>query len=119
MNQIKCTNCNKEFPLARTFADKNALYGVCPHCGASVYTDEQVELSDEQVSRCDEVYEAVFEMCRELVEDPDLEWDMAFIGEIADVAADIMTEFGKKIYFPAVATKQDGSQYIEEYYVSD
>lgn len=119
MKHINCTNCNKEFPLVRTFADVDKLFGVCSHCGASVFTDEEVELSDEQAKRCDEVYEAVLEMCKELVEDPDLEYDMAFIGEITEFAANTLIKFGNKVHFPAVVTDQDGSQHIEEYYMSD
>lgn len=119
MNNVICTNCNNEFPLSRTFADGNNIYGVCPHCGASVTTDVEVELNDEQASRCDEVYDAVFEMCKILAKNPELEWDMAYIGEIAELAANMIILRGEKVHFPAVVTEQDGSQYIEECYEPD
>lgn len=119
MNYVVCTNCNNEFPLSRTFADGNNIYGVCPHCGASVTADVEVELTSEQAGRCDEVYDAVYEMCKVLVEDPELEWDMAYLGEIAEFAANMMILHGEKVRFPAVVTNQDGSQYIEEYYEPD
>ena len=119
MNDVVCTNCNNEFPLSRTFADGNNIYGVCPHCGASVAADVEVELTGEQADRCDEVYDAVYEMCKVLVEDPELEWDMAYFGEIADIAAHIMVVHGKRVHFPSVITEQDESQYIEEYYEPD
>lgn len=119
MNDVVCTNCNNEFPLSRTFSDGNNIYGVCPHCGASVTADVEVELSDEQVNRCDEVYNAVFEMCKVLAENPELEWDMAYIGEIAEFAANMMILRGERVRFPAVVTNPDGSQYIEEYYEPD
>ena len=77
--------------------------------------EEELELSDEQVTRADEVYEAVFEMCKVLTEQPDLEWDMAMLGEIADFAAEHIASMGHKVRFPSVVTEEDGTQYIEEY----
>lgn len=70
----------------------------------------EIELSDEQSARCDEVYDAVYEMCKILCEEPELEWDMAYIGEIADVAADVLVRAGKQVRFPAVVTAKDGTQ---------
>ena len=55
---------------------------------------EELELTDAQADRNDDIYEAVFEFCKVLTENDDLEWDMAFLGEIADLAASIMTEQG-------------------------
>lgn len=78
--------------------------------------EEELELTDAQADRNDEIYESVFETCKVLTENPDLEWDMAFIGEIADFAASLLTEHGIKVRFPSVVTEEDGSQYIEEYY---
>ena len=74
-----------------------------------------MELNDEQTARIDEVHNAVMELCEVLCEG-ELEWDMAFIGEIADAAAEILTKQGKKVRYPAVVTNADGSQYIAEYY---
>lgn len=80
---------------------------------------EELELDDAQIARIDEVHNAVMEMCRVLCEDPQLEWDMAFIGEIADIAAEVLARQGKKVRYPAVVTNEDGSQYIEEYFDPD
>jgi hypothetical protein len=77
---------------------------------------EELELTDAQADRNDEIYEAAFEFCKVLTENPNLKWDMAFLGEIADLAASIMTEQGYKVRFPSVVTEEDGTQYIEEYY---
>jgi hypothetical protein len=77
---------------------------------------ENLELTDAQADRNDEIYEAAFEFCKVLTENPDLEWDMAFLGEIADLAASIMTEQGHKVRFPSIVTEDDGTQYIEENY---
>lgn len=77
---------------------------------------ENLELTDAQADRNDDIYEAAFEFCKVLTENPDLEWDMAFLGEIADLAASIMTEQGHKVRFPSIVTEEDGTQYIEENY---
>lgn len=86
-----------------------------------MYDDEleELELDDGQVARIDEVHNAVMEMCKVLCEEPELAWDIEFIGEIADIAADILSKYGKKVRYPAVVTNEDGSQYIEEYYNSE
>lgn len=74
------------------------------------------ELSDEQSARCDEIYNAVYEMCKVVAGDEELEWDMYYIGEIAELAANMMVSKGYKVRFPAIVTEKDGSQHIEEYY---
>jgi len=80
---------------------------------------ESLELSDEQLARCDEIYNAVYEMCKVVAEDKDLEWDMHYIGEIAELAADMLVDRGYRVKFPAVVTEKDGSQHIEEFYEPD
>ncbi|BFL45667.1 hypothetical protein [Lactonifactor longoviformis] len=84
------------------------------HLGA----DEELELSDEQAARNDEIYGAVFELCKVLTEDENLVWDMAFIGLIAEDAAAVLAGEGHgfQIRFPAVVTDDDGRQEIQEYY---
>ena len=77
--------------------------------------EEEQELSDEQAARNDEIYEGVMELCRLMSENPELEWNMGFLGEIADCATSILVRHGIRVHFPAVVTKPDGSQYIEEY----
>lgn len=79
-------------------------------------TNEDLELNGRQVERIDEIHNAVMELCQTMCEDPDLEWDMAFIGEIADVAADILVGCGKTVCYPAIVTEKDGSQHVEEFH---
>ena len=74
------------------------------------------ELSDEQVARCDEIYNAVYEMCKVVADDEELEWDMHYLGEIAELAANMMVNMGYKVRFPAIVTEENGTQHIEEYY---
>ena len=77
------------------------------------------ELSDEQAARCDEIYNAVYEMCKVVAGDENLEWDMYYLGEIAELAANMMVGRGYKVRFPAIVTEEDGSLHIEEYYEPD
>jgi len=77
--------------------------------------DEELELNDAQIERVDEVENAVYKMCCVLTESPDLEWNMEYIGEIADFAAELLTKLGHRVRYPAVVTEADGSQHIEEY----
>lgn len=80
------------------------------------FEDAEPELSNEHIARIDEIHNAVFEMCKVLVENPDLEWDMSFIGEIADFAADFLCVSGYAVRYPVIVIGEDGSQHIEEYY---
>lgn len=114
MEIIKC-NCGREFGLERTYADQDGLYAMCPGCGAAIDTDQEVEMNESQADRVDEVYAAVYKLCTVLTENTNLEWDMSYIGEIADVAVSILASKGMKIRFPGVCTENDDSQYIEEY----
>ena len=77
--------------------------------------EDELELSDEQVARNDKIYNEVFNLCKVLSENSELEWNMSFIGEIADYAAAVLTEHAIPVRFPAIVTENDGSQYIEEY----
>lgn len=76
---------------------------------------EELELNNEQIERQDEIYNGVFELCKIMAEDQKLEWNMSFIGEIADCAESILMRHGIRVRFPAVVTDPDGVQHIEEY----
>lgn len=116
MNDITCLNCGHIFPLTMTYSDDKGIFAICPECGGSFDTNEEVELNDAQTERCDAVYESVMKMCRTLTGDEALEWDMAYLGEIADVAAGILAKAGHRVWFPSVVTEEDGGQHIEEYW---
>ena len=82
---------------------------------------EGLELTAEQDARNDEIYDTVFGLCSVLTEEDDLEWDMSFIGQIADYAAKVMTDHGFRVRFPAIAYDTDSNgvvigEHIEEYY---
>lgn len=79
--------------------------------------EENLELTNAQSDRVDEVYNAVFELCKTMTEDENLEWDMSFIGDIADYAAETLHNHEKRVHFPSIVTNEDDTQFIEEYYM--
>ncbi len=74
------------------------------------------EFSAEQLKRIDEVENAVFEMCKVLTEDENLEWDMNYIGEIADLASTILVNLGHRVHYPAMVLDDEGHDEIEDYF---
>ena len=77
--------------------------------------DEELEFSPAQLERIDEIHNAVYDLCQILTEQEGLEWNMEFIGEIADVACDILVDKGFQIRYPSMVEEGDGSRHIEEY----
>lgn len=84
-----------------------------------VINEEELELNEVQVARNDEIYNAVFEVCKVMTENPSLEYDINFIGEIAEYAALTLTRHKKRVHFPSIVTNPDSTQYIEEFYNED
>lgn len=78
-------------------------------------TGEKLEFTDEQIERVDEVENAVFHMCETLTEEEYLEWDISYVGEIADAACQILADHGFKIRYPAIVTDYNGDQKIVDY----
>lgn len=56
------------------------------------------------------------ELGKPMAEDDDLQWNMEILGELADLAAELLTRHGSRVRYPAVVTEPDGRQYIEEYH---
>lgn len=76
---------------------------------------KELEFTNEQIKRIDEVENAVFCMCQSLVGGDNLEWDIDYIGEIADAACQILADHGFKIRYPAIVTDYNGDQKIVDY----
>lgn len=119
MNYVTCEKCNQEFGLEKTFVQDDVLVTKCPICGATFEVDEEVELSDAMLDRIDEVENDVYELCCKLAENDELEWDISYIGEIADVVCDILVRHGIRAHYPAVVTNEDESQEICEWVEPD
>lgn len=114
MGAVACTKCGYNFWLDRIYSGTEHPYAVCPCCKKMFNTDGKVELNDEQMTRNDEVFGAVYGMCKCLAEDENLPYDDKCLTEIVYFAAEKLKAQGKKVCFPCVVTTGDGSQYIEE-----
>lgn len=99
--------------------DTEAILEMIKELDSVLYDVLHPELSDEQSARCNEIYNTAYELCKVMTEDENLEWDMHYLGEIAEAAADMMVKKGYRVRFPAVVTEKDGRQHIEEYYKPD
>jgi hypothetical protein len=77
--------------------------------------DEELELSDDDLERNDEIDNAVFDCVRILAEDDDIEWNMQIIAETTDAIKSVLADHDIKVRHPHIATHEDGSQTIEEY----
>ena len=80
---------------------------------------EELEFSKGQLERIDEIHNAVYDLCAVLTENANLEWDMAYIGEIADLACDVLTRNGFRIRYPAIITDKDGGERIVDFHIED
>lgn len=76
----------------------------------------ELELTEDQVDRLDEIHNAAQEFLKVITNDPDLEWNMEWIGELTDMAASQMHSAGFKIYYPFIQTDSDGNQKRKDYY---
>lgn len=79
----------------------------------------ELELTDEQVERMDELDNAAHEYLKVLTNNPDLEWNQEYIGELNDLAAELMHRKNFRIYYPSIVTQADGSQHREDFYEPD
>lgn len=99
--------------------DADSIMRMCEELLDALESVGTAELTDKQSERNDEIYNAVYEMCKVVAEDDNLEWDMYYLGEIAELAANMMAGRGYRVRFPAIVTEEDGSQHVEEYYEPD
>lgn len=81
--------------------------------------ESEVEFTREQEERLDEIYNAAWELCKVMTENPDLPFDQSYIGEVAESAAAVMVQHWHKVRFPAIVTDDDGNETIQEYYGDD
>lgn len=87
-----------------------------PDCQPASDPTTELELSDDQVARIDTIHNAAYEFCKIMAEDENLFLSMDTIQQISEFAAELLTNQGSPVRFPAVVTEPDGKQYIEEIY---
>lgn len=66
-----------------------------------------IELNAEQLVRIDEVENAVFDFIKIMTCNPNIQWDISLIGEIADAIAGYLVNRGYLVYYPSVVHKEN------------
>ena len=74
------------------------------------------EFTNKQIERIDEVDNAVFDLCKLMTNNENLDWNIEFIGEIADLASEVLIGCGYTVYYPTRITYDDGREEIFDYY---
>ena len=74
---------------------------------------QEVELNQSQLERIDELHNAVYDLCVLFTENPDLEWDMCYIGEIADRITDALVGYGEGVHYLVVVYDNNGDRIVE------
>lgn len=89
-----------------------------PPNSAESEEEEELQFTCEQVERIDKVYNAVFEMCRELTASGEweVEYDMALLRTLADNITEYLIQNGYEVYFPTMTTDENGKTVIYDYY---
>jgi len=77
--------------------------------------EEELELSDEDFDRGEEVYESVFECIKILSENPDMDWDIHIINDTTDAIKSSLARHDIYVRHPHIVEHEDGSQTVEQY----
>ncbi len=88
--------------------DADSIKKMCEELLEALERVGTAELTDEQSERNNEIYNAVYEMCKVVAEDENLEWDMYYLGEIAELAANMMVNKGYRVRFPSIVENENG-----------
>lgn len=82
------------------------------------FDKEELELTDEMISRNDEIDNTVYQAILTLTEksEEELPWDMRLIGEVTDsIESTLWNDFKLKVRHPGIVTNEDGSQFYSDY----
>lgn len=75
------------------------------------------EMTQPQIMQLDDIDNATHELCKIMLNNADLNWDMSIIGDVADAVAEVLAKKGLKVYYPAmVEDPTTGETRIAEYY---
>jgi len=80
--------------------------------------NNELELTDEQLERNDEIDNAVYNCILVLAEqsDTELPWDMGMVAEVTDAIKEALWLYGNiKVRHPGIVTDEDGNQSYQEY----
>lgn len=96
----------------------NAIY--CDVRDAEFSVEEgNVEFTQAQIDQIDNIENSVHELCKIMLNDSNLNWDMNMIGDVADVVAETLAFKGLKVYYPAIVTDENGNEKIINFYSED
>lgn len=74
-----------------------------------------IELTDDQLQRNDEIDNAVFDCIKILAEDPLMEWNMRVIGNVTESIKHTLFHHGIPVRHPGISVDLDGFERVEEY----
>lgn len=72
------------------------------------------ELNKKQIEQLDRIDNAVFELCKILLDDYELKWDMSIIGEVTEAVVSILSA-DRPVYYPGVILDKDGKEKAVDY----
>lgn len=75
------------------------------------------EMTQPQINQLDDIDNAAHELCKIMLGNANLNWDMNIIGDVADAVAEVLVKKGLKVYFPAmVEDSETGLSRVVDYY---
>lgn len=94
-----------------------------PEITAPVKFNEEIknfppdEMTQAQINQLDDIDNATHELCKIMLDNANLNWDMNIIGDVADAVAEVLVKKGLKVYFPAIVEDPEtGLSRVVEYY---
>lgn len=83
---------------------------------ATAADEDELEFTDEQLARIDDIDNTVYQTLLVLLEktEEELPWDMSLIGPVVEAIADACEGCGYHMRYPTIVTEADGSQHYEE-----
>ena len=82
-------------------------------------TNPELEFTDSQLRRLDELQEAAANFFQILADTDDTVWDLEDIYELLYAGADMLVKRGRRVKIPTHVTTQDGKDYITDWYEGD
>lgn len=75
------------------------------------------EMTQPQINQLDDIDNAAHELCKIMLGNANLNWDMNIIGDVTDAVAEVLVKKGLKVYFPAIVEDpKTGETRIVDYY---
>lgn len=82
-------------------------------------TNPELEFTDEQLKRINDIEEAAAKFFSALAETDDQVWNLEDIWELIYAGADMLVKRGRRVKIPTHVTTTDGKDYITDWYEGD